>query len=227
MPIMESKAKLGTVEKVQNDDFWVSKYGCMRKPVLFLMAALGLTASALSSYATTVNVTDVFNLTGQGPQLISNNGGGNQHQQSKDPVFAFNGGDLPRIIFQRLQFSSQPSDYSYLQIYKGTVTKNQVPPNGAPIIIGSSAVGPNPPDFLIDFGAANNAASQQIQAILLADPTSVYTIAVVEVNVTGNTNNPKLNYTTRGSVQFQFPNLKVINGQLSLNFNITTQLGND
>src|SRR5262249_1510727 len=149
----------------------------------------------------------------------------NQHQQAKDPVFAFNG-DLPRIIFQRLQFSSQPSDYSYLQIYKGTVTKNQVPPTGSPIINGSTTSGANPPDFLIDFGAPNNAASQQIQAILLADPNSVYTIAVVEVNVTGGTNNPKSNYTTRGSVQFQFPNLKVINGQLSLNFDITTQLGN-
>jgi hypothetical protein len=189
---------------------------------MLLIAALGLTASALSSYATTVNVTDVFNLTGQGPQLITNSGGGNQHQQSKDPVFAFNGGDLPRIIFQRLQFSSQPSDYSYLQIYKGTVTKNQVPPTGSPIIVGSTASAANPPDFLIDFGAPNNAASQQIQAILLADPNSVYTIAVVEVNVTNN--NTK--YTTRGSVQFQFPNLKVTNGQLSPNSNITTQLGN-
>jgi hypothetical protein len=192
---------------------------------MLLTAALGLTASALSSYATQVNVIDVFNLTGQGPLLIYNNGGGNQHQQSKDPVFAFNAGDLPRIIFQRSQFSSQPSDYSYLQIYKGTVTKNQDPPAGSPIIVGSLAYGPaDPPDFVIDFGAPNNAASQQIQSILLADPNSVYTVAVVQVNV--NTQNGKLNYTTRGSVQFQFPHLKVINGQLSPNFDITTQLGN-
>jgi hypothetical protein len=192
---------------------------------MLLTAALGLTASALSSYAAQVNVIDVFNLTGQGPLLITNSGGGNQHQQSKDPVFAFNAGDLPRIIFQRLQFSSQPSDYSYLQIYKGTVTKNEDPPAGSPIIAGSLAYGPaDPPDFVIDFGAPNNAASQQIQSILLADPNSVYTVAVVQVNV--NTQNGKLNYTTRGSVQFQFPNLKVINGQLSPNFDITTQLGN-
>jgi hypothetical protein len=192
---------------------------------MLLTAALGLTASALSSYATQVNVIDVFNLTGQGPLLITNSGGGNQHQQSKDPVFAFNAGDLPRIIFQRLQFSSQPSDYSYLQIYKGTVTKNQDPPAGSPIIAGSLVYGQAyPPDFVIDFGAPNNAASQQIQSILLADPNSVYTVAVVQVSV--NTQNGNLNYTTRGSVQFQFPNLKVINGQLSPNFDITTQLGN-
>jgi hypothetical protein len=204
-----------------------------RKPIIremnlkkmLLTAALGLTASALGSYAAQVNVVDVFNLTGQGPLLITNSGGGNQHQQSKDPVFAFNAGNLPRIIFQRLQFSSQPSDYSYLQIYKGTVTKNQNPPAGSPIITGSLAYGPaDPPDFVIDFGAPNNAASQQIQSILLADPNSVYTVAVVQVNV--NTQNGHLNYTTRGSVQFQFPNLKVINGQLSTNFDITTQLGN-
>ena len=183
------------------------------------MAALGLTASALSSYATQVQVIDVFNLTHQGPLLITNSGGGNQHGQSKDPVFAFNAGDLPRIIFQRSQFSSQSSDYSHLVIYKGTITKNQVPPNGSPEIIGSYVSGlANPPDFVIDFGAPNNAASQQIQAILLADPNSVYTVAVVEVS----NNKPK----TRGSIQFQFPNLKVINGQLSPNLNITTQLGN-
>src|SRR5262249_23097942 len=109
--------------------------------------------------------------------------------------------------------------------YKGTVTKNQDPPAGSPEIYGSRAVGlANPPDFVIDFGAPNNAASQQIQGILLADPTSIYTVAVVQVNV--NPNNQKLNYTTRGSVQFQFPNLKVINGQLSPNLDITTQLGN-
>jgi hypothetical protein len=201
---------------------------------MLLMAALGLTASALSSYAAQVNVYDVFNLThqpssyltaGLGAQLISNSGGGNQHGQSKDPVFAFNAGDLPRIIFQRLQFSSQASDYSYLTIYKGTITKNQNPPAGSPIIQGSLVYGPaDPPDFVIDFGAPNNAASQQIQAILLADPNSVYTVAVVQVNV--NPNNGKLNYTTRGSIQFQFPYLKVINGQLSPNFDVTTQLGN-
>jgi hypothetical protein len=194
---------------------------------MLTMAALGLTMSSLSSYAAQVNVIDVFNLTGQGPLLISNSGGGNQHQQSKDPVFAFNAGDLPRIIFQRSQFSSQPSDYSYLTIYKGTVTKNQDPPAppASAEIYGSRAVGlANPPDFVIDFGAQNNAASQQIQAILLADPNSVYTVAVVQVNV--NTNNQNLNYTTRGSVQFHFPNLKVINGQLSPNLDITTQLGN-
>jgi hypothetical protein len=194
---------------------------------MLLTAALGLTASALSSYAAQVNVIDVFNLTGQGPLLITNSGGGNQHQQSKDPVFAFNAGNLPRIIFQRLQFSNQPSDYSYLQIYKGYVIKNNNPPAvspQAPIIQGSTASGQNPPDFVIDFGAPNNAASQQIQSILLADPNSVYTVAVVQVNV--NTQNGKLNYTTRGSVQFQFPHLKVINGQLSPNFDITTQLGN-
>ncbi len=192
-----------------------------------MLSFLHLFCKALSSYATQVNVIDVFNLTGQGPLLISNSGGGNQHQQSKDPIFAFNAGDLPRIIFQRSQFSSQLSDYSYLTIYKGTVTQNQDPPAppASAEIYGSRVVGlANPPDFVIDFGAPNNAASQQIQAILLADPNSIYTVAVVQVNV--NTNNQHLNYTTRGSVQFQFPNLKVINGQLSPNFDITTQLGN-
>jgi hypothetical protein len=195
---------------------------------MLLMAVLGLTSSAVSSYATQVNVIDVFNLTGQGPLLINNSGGGNQHQQSKDPIFAFNAGDLPRIIFQRSQFSSQSSDYSYLTIYKGTVTQNQdpPPPPASTEIYGSRAYGgpADPLDFVIDFGAANNAAAQQIQAILLADPKSIYTVAVVQANV--NPNNGHVNYTTRGSVQFQFPNLKVINGQLSPNFNITTQLGN-
>jgi hypothetical protein len=193
-----------------------------------LMAALGLTASVLSSYATSVNAIDVFNLTGQGPLLINNSGGGNQHQQSTDPVFSFNG-DLPRLIFQRQQFSSQPTDYSYLQIYQGYVIKNNNPPpvsSTAPILNGSTAVGPNPPDFLVDFGAPNNVASQQIRALLLTNPQAVYTIAVVEVNITGPANNPKSNYTIRASVQFGFPNLHVVNGQLSPTFNITTQLGN-
>jgi hypothetical protein len=195
---------------------------------MLLMAALGLTASALSSYAAQVNVLDVFNLTGQGPMLITNSGGGNQHQQSTDPLFTFNG-DLPRFTFQRSQFSSQPTDYSYLQIYQGYVIKNNNPPPvspTAPILQGSTAVGPNPADFLIDFGAPNNAASQQIQALLLTNPQAVYTIAVVEVNVTGPANNPKPKPTIRASVQFKFGNLNVINGQLSPTFNITTQLGN-
>jgi hypothetical protein len=197
------------------------------KRMLF-MAALGLTASAVSSYATQVNVLDVFNLTGQGPLLINNSGGGNQHQQSTDPVFTFHG-DLPRFIFQRSQFSSQSTDYSYLQIYQGGVIKNNNPPpvsTTAPILQGSTAVGPNPPDFLVDFGAPNNAASQQIQALLLTNPRALYTIAVVEVNVTGPANNPKPKSTIRASVQFQFGNLNVVNGQLSPTFNITTQLGN-
>jgi hypothetical protein len=192
------------------------------------MAALGLTASALSSYATQTNVLDVFNLTGQGPLLINNSGGGNQHQQSTDPVFSFYG-DLPRFIFQRSQFSSQPTDYSYLQIYQGYVIKNQNPPpvsSTAPILQGSTAVGPNPPDYLVDFGAPNNAASQQIQALLLTNPKAVYTIAVVEVNVTGPAHNPKLNYTIRASVQFGFPNLNVFNGHLVPSFKVTTQMGN-
>jgi hypothetical protein len=202
---------------------------------MLLMVALGLTASALSSYATQVNVYDVLNLTGQltpipglGAQLISNSGGGNQHGQAQDPLFAFNG-DLPRIIFQRMQFSSQPSDYSYLAIYQGQVLQNQPPPTGSTILNGSTAVGPNPPDFLIDLGAPSpsnapqNAASQ-ILAMLQSAPEAIYTIAVVEVNVTGNGNNQKLN--TRGSIQFQFPNANVINGQLVPVFNITTQLGN-
>src|SRR5260370_2085402 len=138
----------------------------MKLKQTLLMAALGLTMGALNSYATTVNILDVFNLTGQGPQLIQNSGGGNQHQQSKDPVFAFAGGDLPRIVFQRSGFSNQTSDYSYLAIYPGTVTKNQDPPAGSPIIIGSTVYGGAAviPDFTIYFGASNNTASQQIQA---------------------------------------------------------------
>ena len=195
---------------------------------MLLMAALGVTASAPSSYATQTNVLDVFNLTGQGPMLITNSGGGNQHQQSTDPVFSFYG-DLPRFIFQRSNYSSQPNDYSYLQIYQGYVIKNQNPPpvsSTAPILQGSTAVGPNPPDFLVDFGAPNNAASQQIQALLLTNPQAVYTIAVVEVNVTGPVNNPKSNYTIRASVQFGFPNLNVVNGQLVPSFKVTTQMGN-
>src|SRR5260370_7825177 len=51
-----------------------------------------------------------------------------------------------------------------------------------------------------------------------------YTIAVVEVNVTGFKSNPKLNYTTRGSVQFNLPNLQSIGGKICNPFNITTQI---
>jgi hypothetical protein len=199
------------------------------KRMLF-MAALGLTASALSSYATQVQVIDALNLTDQGPLLISNSGGGNQHGQAQDPLFVL-AGDLPRLIFQRSQFSSQPSDYSYLAIYQGTVQQNQPPPPGSTTLNGSTAVGPNPPDFLIDFGtpapanAPPNAASQ-IQALLLNAPNAVYTIAVVEVNVTGNGNGNNQHLNTRGSIQFQFHNLNVINGQLVPSFHITTQLGN-
>jgi hypothetical protein len=199
---------------------------------MLLMAALGLTASALSSYATQVQVIDALNLTNQGPLLISNSGGGNQHGQAQDPLFVL-AGDLPRLIFQRSQFSTQASDYSYLAIYQGTVQQNKPPPAGSTMLNGSNTLGSanpaNPPDFVIDFGAPSppnapqpNAASQ-IQALLLAAPNAVYTIAVVEVNVVGNSNQ-KLN--TRGSIQFQFNNLNVINGQLVPSFNITTQLGN-
>ena len=106
-----------------------------------LMVALGLTMGALSLQATQVNILDVFNLTGQGPNLITNSGGGNQHGQSKDPVFTFATGDLPRLVFQRIGFSNSTSDYSYLQIYSGLVTKNQDPPAGSPIITGSTVFG--------------------------------------------------------------------------------------
>jgi hypothetical protein len=198
---------------------------------MLLMAALGLTASVLSSYATQVQVIDALNLTDQGPLLISNSGGGNQHGQAQDPLFVLSG-DLPRLIFTRSQFSSQASDYSYLTIYQGTVIQNQPPPPGSTTLNGSTALGPNPPDFFIDFGAPSppnapqpNAASQ-IQALLLAAPNAVYTIAVVEVNVTGNGNGNNQKLNTRGSIQFQFQNLNVINGQLVPSFNITTQLGN-
>jgi hypothetical protein len=191
-----------------------------------LTVSLGLTIGALSSYATTVNILDVFNLTGQGPDFITNAGGGNQHQQSKDPIFSFAGGDLPRLVFQRGGFSNSTSDYSYLQIYSGPITKNQDPPAGSPIITGSTVFGGAViPDFTIDFGAANNAASQQIQALLLAYPTITYTIAIVEVNITGPSTKPKLTYTTRGSVQFNFPNLHNIGGTLSNPLNINTQFG--
>ena len=116
-----------------------------------LLAALGLTANALSSYATQTDILDVFNSTGQGPLLIQNSGGGNQHQQSTDPVFSFPGGDLPRFIFQRSNYSSQPNDYSYLQIYQGYVIKNQNPPPvsaTAPILQGSTAVRTQSTGFL-------------------------------------------------------------------------------
>ena len=187
------------------------------------MAALGLTMTALTSRATQVDILDVFNLTGQGPSLIQNSGGGNQHGQSKDPIFSFAGGDLPRLVFLRTGFSNSTADYSYLQIYSGPITKNQDPPANSPIIAGSTVYGGAAiPNFTIDFGAANNAASQQIRVLLLANPTTTYTIAIVEVNITGPVSNPKLNYTTRGSVQFNLPNLQSYGGQLSTPLNINT-----
>jgi hypothetical protein len=180
---------------------------------LLLMAALGLTMSALSSQAAQVTVLDVLNLTGVGPVLNTNAGGGNQHGGSTNPLFSFNG-DLPRITVQRSSFGTAES---YLVIYQGTITKNQAPPVGSPVLAGSDVTLANPADFYIDFSSASPVA-QQIQALLLTALTSTWTIAVVEVTGGNKTK-------TDASFQFNFPGLKSINGALSPTLNVTTQSG--
>jgi len=197
-----------------------------------LIAALGMIGCVLNSQAAQVNILDIFNLTGVGgptTPLNTNSGGGNQHQQSKNPVFSFAGATLPRMVFQRSQFNGQGN--SYLQIYKGTVTQNQAPPAGSPVLIGSDTEGladpSSPPDFLIDYSnyVTPGSVAEQIWNFLSADPTATYTIAVVEVTLVGN-NPPKPKATTIASFQFNFANLSNSGGQPTLNISLNTQLGN-
>src|ERR1700730_4761192 len=177
------------------------------------MTALGLTIGALSSQASKVTILDVLNLTGVGPVLNTNAGGGNQHQGSTNPVFSFSA-DLPRITFQR---SNMPTSGSWLVIYQGAVTANQVPPTGSPILSGSSSLVASPADFEIDFGSAS-AVAQQIDTLLLTAPTSTWTIAVVETNNGGHN-------TTDASFQFNLLGLKAVNGALVPTLKAATQLG--
>jgi hypothetical protein len=183
-----------------------------------LTAVLGLTMSTLSSQAAQINILDVLNLTGIGgpnTPLNTNSGGGNQHQGSNNPVFSFNG-DLPRITVQR---SSMGTKGNYLVIYQGAVIKNQPPPAGVVQLTGSYSSLANPPDFNIDFGSLS-AVATQICALLLASPTATWTIATIE-NTGGS------NAKTDDSFQFNFPNLKVVNGALTPTINISTQVGHN
>jgi hypothetical protein len=201
MPIMKSKANLGTVEKVQNDDFWVSKHGCMRKPVLFLMTAVGLTMSTLSTQAAQVVITDLLNNV-----LNANNGGGNQHQGTN----IYTTVDLARVTVQRSSFSGE----SYVVVWQGVVDKNQNPPANAAVIPGSDTTLSQPPNLVIDFATLllNGTIPPPVNS------STIYSIAVVEI--TGNGNNATAH--TRTSAQFGFPDL---NSQLQNTFNTTTQLG--
>jgi hypothetical protein len=195
---MKSHAKAGTVEKVQNDDFGISKCGCMRKPVLFLMAVLGLTMSTLSTQAAQVVITDLMNNV-----LNTNNGGGNQHQGSN----IYNTVDLARVTVQRSSFSGE----SYVVVWQGVVDKNQNPPANAAVIPGSDTTLSQPPNLVIDFATLllNGTIPPPVNS------STIYSIAVVEITGNGTAH-------TRSSAQFGFPDL---NSQLQNTFNTTTQLG--
>jgi hypothetical protein len=197
---MKSKAKVGTVEKVQNDDFWVWKCGSMRKPVLFLMAVLGLTMSTLSTQAAQVVITDLMNNV-----LNTNNGGGNQHQGNN----IYNTVDVARVTVQRSSFSGE----NYVVVWQGVVDKNQNPPANAAVIPGSDTTLSQPPNLVIDFATLllNGTIPPPVNS------STIYSIAVVEI--TGNGNGKA---HTRASAQFNFPNL---NSQLQNTFKINAQLG--
>jgi hypothetical protein len=168
----------------------------MKLNKLALMAVLGLTMSALSSYAAQVTVIDVLNLSGAGPVLNTNSGGGNQHVGSTNPIFSYNG-DFPRITFQRSNMGGNTE--SYLVIYPGLTVKNQAPPSSAITIAGSDSTSANPPDLTIDFGS-----NIPLQALFASNPSTTWSIAVVEVTNSGKgTNSTK----TDGSFQFNFPNM--------------------
>ena len=154
-------------------------------------------------------------LLASGPVLNTNAGGDNQHQGSTNPVFSFSA-DLPRITFQR---PNMPTSGSWLVIYQGAVTANQVPPPSplSSTLVGSLSLVASPADFEIDFGSAS-AVAQQIDTLLLTAPTSTWTIAVVE------TNNGSHN-TTDASFQFNLLGLKAVNGALVPTLKAATQLG--
>ena len=199
----------------------------MKKTALIIVLAF----LAVGAKAGQVNILDIFNLTGvggPGTPLNTNSGGGNQHQQSSNPVFSFAGAELPRIVFQRSHFNSQGN--SYLQIYKGMVTKNQAPPAGSPVLIGSDtqalANPSNPPDYLVDFSNYNIAGSvgEQIWNFISGDPSTTYTIAGVEATVVGNN---QVKTTTIASFQFNFANLSNSGAQPMLQIFLDTQLNNN
>jgi hypothetical protein len=163
----------------------VSKFGCMKKSVLFLMAALGLTMSALSTQAAQVVITDLMN-----NQLNSNKGGGNQHPSSGNPVY--DSPDVARITIQRTSFNGE----SYVVVWQGVVDKNQNPPANAVRVSGSDTTLSNPPNLDIDF------STLLLNGIIPppVDSTTVYSIAVISVNNGGHVK-------TEVSAQFNFPNL--------------------
>jgi hypothetical protein len=163
----------------------VSKFGCMKKSVLFLMAALGLTMSALSTQAAQVVITDLMN-----NQLNSNKGGGNQHPGSGNPVY--DSPDVARITIQRTSFNGE----SYVVVWQGVVDKNQNPPANAVRVSGSDTTLSNPPNLDIDF------STLLLNGIIPppVDSTTVYSIAVISVNNGGHVK-------TEVSAQFNFPNL--------------------
>jgi len=238
MPMIKSKANLGTVEKVQNDDlqnddFWVWKCRCMRKPVLFLMAVLGLTMSTLSTQAGQCVITDVMNNVcntnnGGGNQDQScGNGGGNQDQScgngggDQDQSCGNGGGnqqqgcgsstcntpDVARVTVQRSSCSGE----NYVLVWQGVVDNNGNPPCNAVKVPCSDTTLSNPPNLDIDFSflLLNGTIAPPV------DCSTIYSIAAVEVNGYGNTQ-------TIASAQFNFPNLS---SQLQNTFNINTQFG--
>jgi hypothetical protein len=172
-----------------------------------------------------IQIIDFFDLTGVGGPLNplnTNAGGGNQHQQSSSPIFSF--GDMPMVIFQRSQMN--PNGNSSLWICKGLVTQNQDPPPSSVLLEPSTAAGSlsTIPDYVIDYATYNVAGSpgQQVWNFMSADPTANYTIAVVEITPKGNGGS---NQKTLASFQFNFGNLRNVNGVPTPIFDITTQLG--
>jgi hypothetical protein len=189
----------------------------MKLNKLALMAVLGLTMSALSSHAAQVTVIDVLNLSGAGPILNTNSGGGNQHGGSTDPIFSYNG-DFPRITFQRSNMGG--STESYIVIYPGLTIKNQAPPSSAITIADSDSTLANPPDLTIDFGS-NSSTAVALRALFASNPSTTWSIAVVEVTNSGKGMN---NTKTDGSFQFNFPNMTSTGAP---GFKIGTQMGSN
>jgi hypothetical protein len=175
----------------------------MKHILILMLLVLGF---VVNTQASQVLLTDLLN-----QPINTDQGGGNQHQGSN----IYNGlgylgtsVDLARITVQRSAFSNE----SYVVIWQGPVVKNQPPPASAIILPNSDSTLVNPPPFVVNFSALLLAGTIPPPV----DATTIYSIAVIDVDKNGNTK-------TNTSAQFGFPYL---NSQLQNTFNMTTQLGN-
>jgi hypothetical protein len=170
-----------------------------------LLVLVGVLGFAVHTQASQVYLTDLMN-----QPINTDQGGGNQHQGSN----IYNGlgylgtsVDLARITVQRSAVNGE----SYVVIWQQPIVKNIAPPDDAIVIPGSDSFSSYPLPFVINFSALllNGTVPPPV------DATTIYSIAVIEVNKNGIKK-------TITSAQFGFPYL---NSQLQNTFNITTQLG--